>query len=81
MLDEPHSGMNSSSVGQEFNVNESTIILMSLNRNTQKAKLCVSPQRSNSNIALDDILHQSIGQTITNNEHIIHLCCCYLVAQ
>ena len=82
VLDEPHSGMNSSALGQEFNVNESTIILISLNRNTQKAKLFVSPQRSNSNIAPDGTPSQSIGQTITSNENVIHLCCRrYLVAQ
>ena len=52
MLDELHSGMNSSAAGQEFNVNESTIILhkVSLNKNTQKRRLCVSPQNSSSNI-------------------------------
>ena len=38
MLDEPHSGMNSSAAGQEFNVSESTIILMSLNRNIEKTR-------------------------------------------
>ena len=82
MLDEPHSGMNSSAAGQEFSVSESTIILMSLNRNIEKTRLRVSPQRSHSNIAPDSIPRQSIGQTFTNNENIIHLCCCgCLVAQ